>query len=301
MRMIVIGGSGLIGGAVMREAAHCGIPEIGTGHNRIERGLKSFDARRQALNELAPDLNETDWVVLLAAQIDPEWVRRHGDESRALNVDATCRLIEEAGARGAKVLFVSSEAVFDGVRGGYDEEDAPNPLTLYARQKVEVEQHLAASHVQWCIIRTGWTVDPDALDARCPIAATYDALLAGGARMAEDNIFTLTDVKDTARAICRIVTGSIFGYHHIVAAPPVVRTDLAHWIKDASQNGHRMSWQNVRFESLTFAEPRPARPWLSNARFVARTGMAFHNPRDIVSAKVALLDARMEQPRRATH
>lgn len=299
MRMIVIGGSGLIGRSLLDEAARGGLTAIGTAHTHAGRGLVPFDARTARLADVVPGLNADDWVILLAAYIDPEWVRRNPAESRALNVDATCRLIDEGWSRGAKILFVSSEAVFDGVRGGYGEDDVPNPLTLYARQKIEVERHITAGAGRWAIVRTGWTIDPDALEARCPIAGTYNGLLSGDARMANDNIFTLTDVHDTAKAICRIVTDSMLGYHHVVAAPPVLRTDLARWIKDASQNGHRMELQSVPFDSLIFAEPRPARPWLSNERFVARTGMTFRNPRDIVRAKVALLDAQTAEPKRA--
>jgi dTDP-4-dehydrorhamnose reductase len=288
MKVLVVGASGLVGSALMNEMLAAGHDARGTCHARRAPGLIPFDA---LIDNLA-ELGDFDWVVPLAAQIDPEWVRRNPGASRALNVEAVLRLARQARA----VLFVSSEAVFDGTRGGYGETDAPHPLTLYARQKVEVEQALGPTA---CIVRTGWTVDPKTAHDRCPIAATYDALLKGSARMARDNLFTLTDVRDTARALRLLMEHDARGIHHAAAEPPVIRSTLAGWIAEDSRQGARMSYDEVDFAALSFAEPRPAKAWISSAAARARFGLTFRRPREVVAEKVALLDSFAEQPRRA--
>ena len=297
--MIVVGASGLIGGLLMDEARRAGIEAIGTSHMHPRAGLRSFDLTRRRLITLAPDIGPDDWVVLLAAQVDPQRVSRNPEMALAVNVTGTLRLADEAMSRGAAVLFVSSEAVFDGTRGGYVEEDAPSPLTLYARCKVEVERALQAMGRASCIVRTGWTVDPREVHAHCPVSATYDALLAPGARMARDTLQTLTDAHDTALTLRMLMSRNARGIYHVAAQPPVARSELARWIVESSRQGARMAFEEIDFASLSFAEPRPARPWINGNKLRTELNLSFRAPRNTVAEKVALLDAAAEQPRRA--
>lgn len=51
------------------------------------------------------------------------------------------------------MCFLSSEAVFDGETGMYSEEDIPNPITLYGRQKLQIEQYIMRNHNNYLIFR----------------------------------------------------------------------------------------------------------------------------------------------------
>lgn len=49
------------------------------------------------------------------------------------------KILAKANKLGIKSIFLSSEAVFDGRKGMYTEEDIPNPITLYGKQKLQIE------------------------------------------------------------------------------------------------------------------------------------------------------------------
>jgi len=295
VRIIILGASGLIGRQLRADAKRAGHDVIGTYLTQPGSDLRRFDLTRDFLYEAVPDFGHDDAVFLLSAQIDPNWVFRNPEASQAINVDATCRLIDEANDAGAKLFFLSSEMVFDGRSDeGYTEDDAPVPLTLYGRQKVEVEDYLRARAGDWCVVRTGWTISPEA-NPRCPIESTYAALLNGTARLATDNLFTLTDVRDLSQALIRLFEDDHRGLFHVAANPPVVRANLGRWIADASTLGKHMAFEKTDFASLPFTEPRPAKSWLRSEKYVAATGHQLQSPWITVANKVAMIDAKMMQ------
>ncbi|MFP6733850.1 MAG: sugar nucleotide-binding protein [Rhodospirillales bacterium] len=292
MRVIILGASGLIGGQLYQDAGG-----IGTYHRNPVAGLKPFDLLADCLTGLVPDLGAGDWVAVLSAEVDPMRVADDPAATRALNVDATLAVMETARERGAGVLFLSSEAVFDGADGGYSEIDATHPLFEYARQKAEVENQLKTNRGKWLIARTGWTVGWN-LAARCPVTGAYDALLSGGAVMADDNFFTLTDVADTSRALLDLMGADVGGIYHVAANPPMGRARLAEIILQSSIFGDQMSFQPGKFSDIQYSEPRPAQAWISNAKFINRFGDHFTPPEETVRKKIALLDARQQKAER---
>jgi dTDP-4-dehydrorhamnose reductase len=289
-RFIVIGASGLIGDALVRTARGAGREVIGTYTSRPRDGLIAFDMTRQSLRDVVRDLNETDAVFVLAAQIDPNWVLDHPDEARRLNVEATQACLDDALASGAHAIFMSSEAVFGTDReGGYEEAATPNPGTLYGRLKYEVEQHLARQHGRWCVVRTGWTVGWEK-EFRCPVASTYDALLGPQAKMAHDNLLTITDVADVAAGLVKVAASGRTNIVHIASNPPVLRTRLAELVAASSRQGGRMKFATVPFSAIPYREPRAAKVWLRSDDAVRTLGLRFAAAEDVIRRKVALID-----------
>ena len=195
---MIVGASGLIGGALMRAARAAGRAVVGTALSRPRPGLVPFDMGKAALRAAVPDLGANDAVFLLAGYISPAWIFANPDAARALNLDASRRIADEAAAAGARLVFMSTDQVFDGATGGYVETAAPRPLNLYGRLKAEMERHVLA--LTGIVARTGWNVGWEK-SRHCAVAQCYDALLRPGARMAGDNIINLTDIEDTGKAL----------------------------------------------------------------------------------------------------
>jgi dTDP-4-dehydrorhamnose reductase len=263
---------------------------VGTALNRPARGLVSFDMERSPLRAAVPDLGPGDVVFLLAGHISPGWIFSNPGAARALNVDASRRLADEAFAAGTRLVFMSTDQVFDGETGSYDEHSAPRPLNLYGRLKVEMESHVLGAP-GGIVARTGWNVGWEP-GRHCAVAQCYEALLKSGARMAGDNIINITDVDDTARGLVALAgmappTHSIY---HLVSSPGVARADLAAAVKAASHRGPLMQYQVVPFATLPYTEPRPVRAYLSSVH-LGSLGVAFAQPLDVIRRKVAALDS----------
>ena len=293
-RVILVGASGVIGGQILSTARAQERPAIGTFFTNARPGMVAYDMTQQALTEVVPDLGPGDTVVLLSARADPNWVFENPWESRELNVVGNIRAADAARAAGARVVFVSTEYVFDGISGGYDEDARPAPTTLYGQQKVEVEEHLQATGGRWAIVRLGWTVGWEK-DTGCPVFNTFKTLMTKGARMAEDNQFTLSDVRDTAQAVLEVADRDENTIWHLASAPPVTRSDLADWVMEASKFSELMSFERVRFAEIPYPEPRPERSWIVNHRAVQNLQVQFAEPWRTVEEKVALVDLWFEE------
>ena len=107
------------------------------------------------LQEVRPD-----WIVHCAAQADVDACERDPQAARRLNADLAGSVARGAARIGARVVQISTDAVFDGRRGNYREGDVPSPINRYGESKLEGEQAVAAAHPQALILRTNFFTWP---------------------------------------------------------------------------------------------------------------------------------------------
>lgn len=143
---LVIGASGLIGSHLLRAGRRRGLSVSGTYHANTAPGLEPldlgrFDAVRSLLQARRPSL-----IFLAAARANVEAVEEDAGASHEVNVGAVERLAELlAQSRGARLVYFSSDYVFDGESGPYREDDEPNPLSVYGTQKLTAERAILAA------------------------------------------------------------------------------------------------------------------------------------------------------------
>jgi dTDP-4-dehydrorhamnose reductase len=71
-----------------------------------------------------------------------------------INVEGTQNIVEAAKATGAFLLYISTDYVFDGEKGGYKEDDLPSPVNYYGYTKLKAEEAVRKSSGEYCIGRT---------------------------------------------------------------------------------------------------------------------------------------------------
>ena len=129
----VIGGSGFMGLEAVPELAQS-FDVVATATRPRDGGYRTLDARDpDALAAFVADV-EPDCVALLAAYRDPDFCEDHPEETRRLNTrpaDLLCRILPPA----ARLLFVSSDYVFDGGRPPYREASDRHPVNVYGQSK----------------------------------------------------------------------------------------------------------------------------------------------------------------------
>ncbi len=287
--IVIIGASGNIGSQLYSEATRAGKNVVGTSFSRSEPHFKRFDMRTDTIEKIAPCLDEKDCVYLLSGFTNPNWIYQNPEKSQKLNVEATLSTIDQIFECRAKLIFVSTELVFNGARGGYTEADNVSPTTLYGRQKAAVEAHIQASEGRWNIVRTGATITRK-MNGNCPVEKTFKTLLEGNARIARDNIFTITDIRDTCFSLLKMADYPSRGIYHVVSGPPVTRIELADWIIEKSRFGNRMAYKACRFEEIPYPEERPRISWLSNKKLQSVESRLFTRPFDAVAEKIDLID-----------
>lgn len=148
-RTLVIGASGLVGGALLRALGNSG---VGTFHTRPAPGLVQLDARLDGAVGRLIEERGADLVLFPAADPNVEWCEEHPEEAHERNVAPALAALGAARASGAHFVFFSSDYVFDGNAGPYDEGAAPRPISVYGRHKLEVEEAVTAK--DGTVIRT---------------------------------------------------------------------------------------------------------------------------------------------------
>jgi dTDP-4-dehydrorhamnose reductase len=100
---------------------------------------------------------EPDIVIHGAAYTNVDQAEREPDVAMAVNAEGTARVARAAATAGARLVYISTDYVFDGTkRSPYDEADEPRPLSVYGRSKREGERHALAGCKETLVVRTSW-------------------------------------------------------------------------------------------------------------------------------------------------
>lgn len=288
----MVGGSGQIGSALIGAARGAGQVTIGTCFSQKQDGLLPLNICEKPLRSIVPDLGEDDTVYLLAAAGRPTWVHENPVAAHLLNIEASFRLADEVMESGARLVFMSTDNVFNGVEGGYLETAVPQPLHLLGRQKVAMEQHILSANGRGIVTRTSFNVSWNQ-SVQCPVTQCYSTLLQPHAKMAIDNIIGISDVDDVASGLLRLASdvqpkASIY---HLASSPPISRFELAETIQSESRLSAQMHFEPVEFASIVgrYSEPRPTRAFLLSER-LQELGATFRHPSAVIRQKTVLLD-----------
>lgn len=169
-RILITGASGLLGINLALEAAkeHTVYGQVHQQQLNLRAAPSAQQFKVIQADLLAPQavprlLEETqpDWVIHCAALANLDACEADPAQAEQLNTNIPLQLAEYVARGGARLLHVSTDAVFDGQRGGYTEDDPPNPLSVYARTKLAGEQAVAAANPQAIIARVnlfGWSL-----------------------------------------------------------------------------------------------------------------------------------------------
>jgi dTDP-4-dehydrorhamnose reductase len=163
-RLLVTGGSGLLGSNIARTAAQ-DFEVYATYHSRGSRIPKTkfvqLDIRdKQQVGSVLKRI-EPDLVIHAAALVNVDYCETHPEESWEINVEGTENVALASKEVNAKMIFISTDSVFDGEKGMYGEEDVPHPLNTYARTKLEGERRALHCLPDSTVVRTafyGWSL-----------------------------------------------------------------------------------------------------------------------------------------------
>ena len=254
-RIIIIGGSGLIGGSLNNILLKDGCKVISTyAKNPFPKAVR-FDFTKDKLSQISEKFNSKDIFVILSAYSNPSWIAENKDQTFNLNVRSTINLINQISDIGAKIFFMSSVEIFDGSSEFNLENTKPNPLNYYGETKFLVEKYLQDKCKNYHILRTGWNVGINA-KSRCVITLTYKTLLNDGAKMATDNTFTITHVDDLTRLISKVLFKLDKNILHLCSPEIISRNKLAQTVKHMSKKGDKMRYKEVLFSDIFYNEPR---------------------------------------------
>jgi dTDP-4-dehydrorhamnose reductase len=283
MKYLVIGASGFVGSNLLRHLRESGYDAMGTQSSARERDLVTFDLLNDRLADRVPqaffESGEKVSVIVAAVVSDMDRCLVEREKSHRINVVKTIRLIEDVASLGAKPVFISSNFVFDGVKGNYTEDDAVSPANEYGRHKAEVEAHLA-KHVPQAFIARFDKIVGHGPHEKHLLANWYRELAAGRPLIAlRGSLLAPTYVNDVARALVFAAERDLRGIHHVANAEFFYREELALQFSRALEQEAEVISRPV--EEFNFPDKRALKANLDGSRFAALAKMRFTPMREV--------------------
>lgn len=270
-KLIVTGANGFVAGSVLAQAGEeWEIHAVSRGESLIRRELLHWHAcDTQSPEQLTGIFHEVkpDAVIHTAALADIDFCQSHQELAHAVNVDLTRTLANLCGNTGAKLVFCSTDTIFDGEHAPYDEAAQPGPINFYAETKVAAEQVVARLGAKSVIARLSLVVGLPVLGAGNSFLPRMIATFKEGRTVAatEREVRTPVDVITVGRALLELAAGNHSGNFHLAGRDRLNRFEIAQ--KIAVRFG--FSKEQVVSQPVAASPSRAARPRdvsLSNAR-----------------------------------
>lgn len=287
-RVLILGGTGLLGTAVREELERRG--RAFAAPDRAALDLADLAALGARVADLAPSavVHLAGFTDVAAAEL-PE----NRAAARLLNRDVPEALARVAARLEVPLVHVSTDYVFDGAKGApYVEDDAPRPLQVYGATKLEGERAVLAAHPRALVLRVSTLFGP----GRPSRPAYVDAVLAqalpyersrGVVEVVETPVSSPTYAPDAAAALVDLLDRGATGVVHTVNRGACSRLELARATVAACYLADRVI---VKPKAAPPDElRRPAYSALATARLESLLGRALPTWRDAVTRYIELL------------
>lgn len=278
-KVVIVGAGGRLGAALAREYG---------------RDLSALAFNRAQLDLAAPEqiratLEPRDFDVLIncAAQTNVDRCETHPDEAFRLNAEAPRLLAEICATKGARLVHISTDYVFDGEKAEpYSEDDPANPISIYGESKREGEKLVLQTGPRHLVVRVSWVFGPD--------RPSFVDWLIGQAREHEkvkavaDKFSTPTYTADLAHWLRPLLwNAEAAGVIHLANAGSCSWQEYGQWALDCCREaGMSLRAREVGATTLaemkSFIARRPVHTTLATTKYQRLTGVAPRHWRDAV-------------------
>jgi dTDP-4-dehydrorhamnose reductase len=233
-RILITGANGLLGQKVTdifsRESGHeLILSDLGTSAEDPKRGeyfsldiTKKEDVKK-SVRKYSPDV-----IINTAAYTNVDGCETERELCWRVNVDAVKNLIIASRLSDAKVIHISSDYVFDGKNGNYDENSTPNPACFYGKAKLASENALVSSSIKYAIVRT-MILYGTGKNVRPNFALWLIEKLRNNepVSIVDDQFGQPTVADDVAFAVLQIVDRNCTGTYHVCGSEYLNRYEFA--------------------------------------------------------------------------
>jgi len=244
VKVLITGSAGQLGTDLVASAKHLGLDVIATSHADLDIADKNLVSQKIA--EAAPEaiIHAAAWTAVDACESDTK-------KAMAINSDGTANIVNAARQIGARVVYVSTDYVFDGTKATpYIESDIANPQSVYGASKFAGEQHLDLN--QDAVVRISWVCGEhgnNMVKTILRLAATSPTLT-----FVDDQIGSPTFTSDIAPVLVDFARESRTGIWHLT------NQGVTSWFGFAQDVLRAAELDPKRVQSIATADLRPQRP-----------------------------------------
>lgn len=230
MKIFITGGSGLLGSSIVYsliekfeiDATYNNHPIKMEGVHFIPLDITNKKEVFPLIENISPDV-----VIHTAALTNVDFCEDNPEKAREVNISGTKNIAEACAKNNAKMIYISTDYVFDGEKGNYSERDTPNPINYYAKTKLEGENMVKKFATNYLIVRTslyGWNIQKKLSFAEWIIDNLQKKQQIN---VPADQFSSLMLVNDCAKIILKIIEGNINGLYNVASCEKISKFDFA--------------------------------------------------------------------------
>jgi len=244
VRVLITGSAGQLGTDLVASANHAGLDVIATSHADLD--ITDRNSVSQKIASAAPEaiIHAAAWTAVDACESDIK-------KAMAINSDGTANVANAARQIGARVIYISTDYVFDGTKATpYIESDIPNPQSVYGASKLAGERHLDLN--QDSVVRISWVCGEhgnNMVKTILRLAATSPTLT-----FVDDQIGSPTFTSDIAPVLVDFARESRTGIWHLT------NQGTTSWFGFAQDVLRAAELDPNRVQPIATADLRPQRP-----------------------------------------
>jgi len=272
-RVYIAGCGGMLGDAVYRLfSAHTFVKatDIELNAGWLEYAdVRDYDDMLESITAFQPDL-----VINLAALTDLEYCERNQEDAWLTNALGAENLALIASTLYIPLVFISTAGIFGGEQDLYNDFDAPNPLSIYAKSKYYGELSVQRCLQQHFVFRAGWMMGGGEAKDKKFVNKIYQQLKAGKRQLhvVDDKLGTPTFTESFAQGILNVVQNGPFGLYNQVCEGNCSRYDVAvEFVRLLGLSDRvRVTKVSSDYFKTDYFAPRPASEMLVNLKLNAR-------------------------------
>ncbi len=282
MRILIIGASGFVGGQLFHDfAKHHDV--FGTYCHAPQSHLLFLDITDKASVEHLLSTLKPEVVVQPAAQPWVDFCEQQQEESYKINVQGALQNIDWCAAHQKRYVFLSTDYVFDGTNGPYAEDASCNPLNVYGKHKLLVEQYVQKTLGSLGLIVRTTTVFGWEAAGKNFVAKFIKALQEGKPfTVPNDQYATPTYVGDISHAIIALIEAQKSGIYHAAGPEYLSRVAFAEIVADVFSLPKTLI-NGISTKKLQQAARRPLAGGLKTTKIERELGIHFQSPRQALS------------------
>jgi dTDP-4-dehydrorhamnose reductase len=274
-RVLVTGASGCLGWALSRALLPaCEVVATYFSHPPVPEGtevLRLDLSDKDALGDLCRQ-NKPDAIFHCAAITDPDACEQDSRRANRVNLEATQEIARIAKDMGSRLVFTSTDLVFDGSQGNYRETDAARPLSVYGTGKLRAEEAVLDAGPGNLVVRSSLIYGMGSPSSGTFLTGLIKALAEGRRmRLFTDQLRNPILVDDYVRALIIAVESDLGGLFHIAGEEVLSRLEFGRLACRAFGYDEALLVP-IRVEDFDYVAARPLDSSLNTEKFASATG-----------------------------
>ncbi|MCX7919879.1 MAG: dTDP-4-dehydrorhamnose reductase [bacterium] len=263
MRILITGAKGMLGTDIYKV--------LRPHHQVTGIDIQEVDITQphQIYNYLKP--YRFDLIIHTAASTDVDGCEENPGKAFTINGIGTRNMGEYAKQINARFLYISTDYIFDGMKGEpYREDDVPNPINIYGKTKLEGEKYIQQLDIPYYIVRTSWLFGQNGKNFVNTIlekAKRYKSI-----EVVNDQFGSPTYTLDLAIAIAMLIKTEKYGIYHISNSGICSWYEFACEILKIKGLSNKVKVQPIGSGELTRLAKRPQYSKLDSSKYERITG-----------------------------